>query len=388
MAGKFKLVAKTSFGFEDLLAEELTSAGASNIDKLTRAISFEGDNEVLYKANLYSRVALRILKPVKKFPAATEQQLYDEVKKIDWTQFLSADDTLALDAVVNRSQLTHSLYVAQKSKDAIVDQIRDKTGKRPNVELQNPTLRIHVHIYENEAEISLDSSGESLHKRGYRQQQGDAPLNETLAAGMILLSGWDKQSAFTDIMCGSGTIVTEAVMLARNIPPGILRKEFGFHRWKDFDAALWNRIVDEAKAAIKPNLDFPIVGIDKSYRAIDIAKANAHVAGVFDDIDFRSMPFEDYTPKSGAGTIITNPPYGGRITDEDLFALYKNIGAAFKKRFTGWNAWILTANKEAAAQIGLKSSRKIPLYNGPIECRLLKYEMYQGTRRKQAADNM
>jgi putative N6-adenine-specific DNA methylase len=385
VASHFPLIAKTSFGFEDILTEELNAIGASNIVKLTRAVSFNGNNEVLYKVNLWSRVGLRVLKPIKKFPAAGEQQLYNEVKKIDWTQYLSAEDTLAVDAVVNESQLTHSLYVAQKTKDAIVDQIREKTGKRPNVELNNPILRIHVHIYENEAEISLDSSGESLHKRGYRKQQGDAPLNETLAAAMVVLSGWDKQSPFTDLMCGSGTIVIEAAMLARNIAPGILREEFGFHRWRDFDAALWNSVLTEAKAAMKDKPDFPIVGIDKSYRAIDAAKQNAQAAGVLNDINFYSMPFEDYTPAEGAGTIITNPPYGGRITDEDLFALYKEIGSSLKKKFTGWNAWILTANREAAAEIGLRASRKIPLFNGPIECRLLKYEMYMGSKKVKAS---
>jgi putative N6-adenine-specific DNA methylase len=379
---KFPLIVKTSFGFEDILIDELTALGATNIEKLTRAVLFEADTELMYKVNLWSRVTLRVLKPVKKFPAGSEQQLYDEVKKIEWDSYLSADDTLAVDAVVNESNLTHSLYVAQKTKDAIVDMLRDKTGKRPNVELHNPTLRIHIHIYENEAEVSFDSSGESLHKRGYRQQQVEAPLNETLAAAMIMLSDWDKKSAFTDLMCGSGTIAIEAAMMARNIPPGYLKGQFGFHRWKDFDAALWNKLLEEAKAGIKDKLDFHLVAIDKSYQAIDIAKQNAQVAGVLNDIDFYAMPFEDYTPKENeAGTIVTNPPYGGRITDEDLFTLYKEIGSALKKKFTGWNAWILTANREAANQIGLRASRKIALFNGPIECRLLKYQMYSGTKK-------
>lgn len=383
----FPLIAKTSFGFEDILIEELNALGASNVQKLTRAVLFEGDMKLMYKVNLWSRVALRVLKPIKKFPAGSEQQLYDEVKKIDWDSYLSAEDTLAVDAVVNESKLTHSLYVAQKSKDAIVDQIRDKTGKRPNIELNNPTLRIHIHIYKDEAEISFDSSGESLHKRGYRQQQVEAPLNETLAAAMILLSEWDKKSALTDLMCGSGTIVIEAAMLARNIAPGLFRKEFGFHRWKDFDSAMWNSLIEEAISEMLDKFDFPIVAVDKSHDAIRMAEQNSKIAGVFNDISFHAMPFEDYTPKeTGAGTIITNPPYGGRITDEDLFTLYKDIGSTLKKKFTGWNAWVLTANREAANQIGLRASRKIALYNGPIECRLLKYQMYIGTKKMKPQD--
>jgi putative N6-adenine-specific DNA methylase len=307
--------------------------------------------------------------------------LYDEIKKINWSDFLSPDDTLAIDSVVTQSKMTHSLYVSQKTKDSIVDQMRDNTGKRPNVDINNPTLRIHLHINKDEAEISLDSSGSSLHRRGYRQQQVEAPLAETLAAGMIALSGWDKNSPFTDLMCGSGTIVIEAAMMARNIAPGLLRREFGFHRWKDFNSELWNALIDEAKSQSKDKLDFPIVGIDKSYEAHGIAEQNARAAGVQNEISFHAMPFEDYTPKENSGTIITNPPYGGRITDEDLFVLYKNIGDSLKKKFQGWNAWILTANKEAAAKIGLKASRRIPLFNGPLECRLLKYELYGGTKR-------
>ncbi len=381
----YALIAKTSFGFEDILVEELKNLGAAKIEKLTRAVAFEGNQELMYKVNLWSRVALRVLKPIKKFKAAGETQLYNEIKKIDWSQFMSNEDTLAVDAVVNNSTLTHSLYVALKSKDAIVDQFRDNTGKRPNVDLDKPTLRIHVHIYEDEAEVSLDSSGESLHIRGYREQHGEAPLNESLAAGMVLLSSWDKQSPFTDLMCGSGTIVIEAAMLARNIPPSINRKDFAFQRWADYDSTLWNKILDEAKAGIKDRVDFPITGIDKSYHVLDIARENAKIAGVFDDIDFRSQPFEDYTPASEPGTIVTNPPYGARITDNqnDLFLLYEKIGASLKHRFPGWIAWIFTANREAANHIGLKPSRRIPLYNGPLECRLLKYEMYKGTKRIQ-----
>jgi putative N6-adenine-specific DNA methylase len=255
--------------------------------------------------------------------------------------------------------------------------------------LRFPKVRINVHISNNVANVSLDSSGESLHKRGYRTQQGEAPLNETLAAGMIMLSGWDRRSPLTDIMCGSGTIVIEAAMLARNIAPGSLRNEFGFERWNDYDAELWKRITEDTKNEQIERLDFPIRGIDRSRQIIKAAVSNAQAAGVSNDIEFLDMPFEDYTPDETNQTIITNPPYGGRITDDDLFTLYKEIGDQLKKKYSGV-AWILTANREAAGKIGLKATRRIPLYNGALECRFLKYEIYKGTRRpvKTATDEV
>ncbi len=384
------MIAKTSFGFEDLLIEELNKLGATDISKGIRAVSFSGTLETMYKVNLWSRVALRILKPIGSFPASSEDELYNGIKKIDWSQFLSADETLAVDAVTVKSNITHSLYAALKTKDAIVDQFRDNTGKRPDVDLRFPKVRINVHISSNIASVSIDSSGESLHKRGYRVQQGEAPLNETLAAGMVLLSGWDQKSALTDIMCGSGTIVIEAAMIARNIAPGILKNEFGFERWNDFDAELWTKLIAEARNGQLEKLDFPIRGIDKSRQTIQSAIENAKAAGVFKDIEFINMPFEHYTPEEIEQTIISNPPYGGRITDENLFSLYKEIGDQLKKKYTGV-AWILTANKEAAGNIGLKASRKIQLFNGALECRFLKFEVYKGSRKhntKKATDEV
>lgn len=378
---KFPMSAKTSFGFEDLLVEELNSVGAINLKKGTRIVHFEGNLETMYRANLYSRLALRILKPIKTFPAGNEQQLYDEIKKIDWSEYLTEKDSLAVDAVTSYSNLTHTLYISLKTKDAIVDQFRDKTGERPNVDLRFPKVRINIHIHQNVASVSLDSSGDSLHKRGYRSQQGEAPLNETLAAGMVMLSKWDRASNFTDLMCGSGTIVIEAAMMARNIAPGLFRNEFGFERWNDYDAELWKSLLDEAKQNEKPDINFSITGIDKSHQAIRNATENAKEAGVLNDIDFHAMPFEDYTPKETVQTIVTNPPYGGRITDDDLFRLYKNIGDQLKSKYSGSTAWVLTANKDAAKNIGLHSTAKIQLYNGALECRMLKYELYRGTKK-------
>jgi putative N6-adenine-specific DNA methylase len=378
---KFPMIAKTSFGFEDILSVELHDLEASDIKKGTRAVFFSGTIETLYSVNFNSRVALRVLVPIHSFPAANEQQLYDGMKKIDWSQYLSETDTLAVDAVTVKSNLTHSLYVSLKTKDAIVDQFRDKTGKRPDVDLRYPTVRVNVHLSDNVANVSLDSSGESLHRRGYRCQQGEAPLNETLAAGMLLLSGWNRSSALTDFMCGSGTILIEAALMARNIAPGSFRKEFGFERWTDFDASVWEFVKEKAKAKEKDKLDFDISGVDRSKQAIRFAKENAKEAGVVNDISFYDMAFEHYTPAESVQTIVTNPPYGGRITDDDLFNLYKSIGDQLKKKYQGSTAWILTANKDAAKNIGLHTSRKIQLFNGALEARFLKFEMYSGSKK-------
>jgi len=376
-----RLIVKTSFGLEDVLMEELRALGASEIEKGVRVVTVEGDQRMMYSINLNSRVALRVLMPIKKIRVANEHQLYDEIKKIEWNKYMSVDDTLAVDAVVNKSVMTHSLYVALKTKDAIVDQFRDNTGKRPNVDLEKPSLRIHIHINGEEGEVSLDSSGDSLHKRGYRMQTGDAPINEALAAGLILLSGWDKQSPFLDFMCGSGTIVIEAAWMALNIAPGMMRREFGFQRWKDYDSVLWRTIREEAKAKELKEFVFPITGVDHSMAMIRNAKENAKAAGVLDDISFQQMSFDNFTPGLEKGTLLINPPYGGRITSGDLLQLYKSVGDQFKKKYAGWNAFVFTANMEAGKNIGLKPARKIPLFNGKLECRLLKFEMYSGTRR-------
>jgi putative N6-adenine-specific DNA methylase len=381
-----KLVVKTSFGLEDALLEELRALGAKDLEKGIRVVTVEGDHELMYKINLWSRLALRVLMPVKKIRAANEHQLYDEIKKIEWGNYMSVNDTLAVDAVVNKSVMTHSLYVALKTKDAIVDQFRDRTGKRPDVDLARPSLRIHVHINGEEAEISLDSSGDSLHKRGYRMQTGDAPINETLAAGLIALSGWDRQSPFLDFMCGSGTIVIEAALMALNIAPGIFRSQFGFERWKDFNAKLWEDLRKEAASLKKNGVDFPLTGIDLSSMMISNAKQNAAAAGVSKHISFQQMSFEEYVPGNSSGIIIINPPYGGRLTSADLLQLYKSVGDQFKKKYAGWKAFVFTANMEAGKNIGLKPSRKIPLFNGKLECRLLKFEMYEGSRRPRPQD--
>jgi len=378
---EINIVAKTSSGLEDLLVAEVIANGGKEARKGIRSVTFRGTEETLYRMNLHSRVALRLLMPIASFPANNEQQLYDGVSRINWGKYMTADDTLAVDAVTVKSNLTHSLYVALKTKDAVVDQFRAEQGRRPDVDLNRPTIRINVHLSGNLASLSLDSSGESLHKRGYRMGQGEAPLSETLAAGLVRLSGWKGDSPLTDLMCGSGTIVIEAALIARNIAPGLMRREFGFHRWSDFNAGLWNDLVKKARSEIRDNLAFRITGIDRNRHVLRQARDNSEYAGVDEDIDFHEMKFQDYTPAVTGQTIVTNPPYGGRITDDDLFDLYKQMGDTFKKKYQGSTAWVLTANKDAAKHIGLHASSKIPVFNGPLECRLLKFEMYGGSRK-------
>jgi putative N6-adenine-specific DNA methylase len=374
-------VAKTQFGLEEILAEELLALGATDIALSKRAVDFSGTNEVMYKANLWCRTALRILKPIKTFPCKDEHQLYEEVQKINWEEYLSVDDTLAINAVTNLSHITHSQYASLKTKDAIVDQFRTKFDKRPSVDLDHPTLRIHVYIIMDECTISLDSSGESLHKRGYRDFGNEAPMNEVLAAGLVMMSGWNRKSNFVDFMCGSGTLLIEAGLMARNIAPGIFRKEYGFEKWEDFDADLWRNIVEDAFAAQIKNLDFKIAGCDISRNLDRIAQVNIDNAGLTDDIDIYQMPFDEFIVPEGGGTAIINPPYGERMEPADINALYKSIGDEWKKKYTGYTAWMLTSNMDAAKSIGLRPSRKIPMMNSQLECKFLKFEMYSGTKK-------
>jgi len=375
-----RVVAKTLFGFEELLEAELKELGITEVVKATRAVSFEADLRQLYKANLWSRLALRFMVPIKSFPCANETELYTQMRAIAWEDYMGVDDTLAVDAVVNRSAMDHSLYVSLKTKDAIVDRFRDNFNKRPSVDLVRPSLRINVHLSNDQVTVSLDSSGESLHKRGYRQQQGEAPLNEVLAAGMVQLTGWDKQVPVVDLMCGSGTILIEAGMLAGNRAPGLLRPEFAFERWKNYDAATWEALREEAKKAAKP-MKVRMVGSDKSHLAVKKAQENAMAAGLDKAIEWISLSFDDYTADTEPGLIITNPPYGARLTSDDLFGLYKGLGDVFKKKYSGFSAWVLTANSDAAKHIGLRPSRKIQLYNGSLECRFLKFDLYAGTKK-------
>ncbi|WP_075590636.1 THUMP domain-containing class I SAM-dependent RNA methyltransferase [Labilibacter marinus] len=377
-----KLIAKTFHGLEGVLAEELKGIGAQNIKEVNRAVEFEGDKEILYKANLNLRTAIRILLPIHHFNAKNDQELYDGVQQFDWSTIMGVDETLAIDPVVYSEVFTHSLYVALKAKDAIVDQFREKLGKRPNVDVENPSVRLVIHIAKDKATISMDSSGDSLHKRGYRTGHHKAPLNEVLAAGMIMLSGWDKKMPLIDPMCGSGTILMEAVMYARNYPPNLHKKRFGFMGWKEYDEALWNKVVEEAKDKIEhPRLK--IFGSDADIKAIDIARESALQFRFNRDINFSVERYEKLDPLYPKGMIIMNPPYGERLMKEkNVVDFYKMIGNQLKQTFVGYDAWVITSDKEALKNVGLKPLEKLKLYNGGLECGYHKFNIYDGTMKK------
>ncbi len=368
------MVAKTFHGLEGVLAAELKEIGAENIQKLKRAVKFSGDKELMYKSNLMLRTAVRILKPVHMFRVQNEKQLYLRSKEAKWNELISPDMTIAISATVNSPNFNHANFAALKVKDAIVDKIRNKEGARPNIDRVDPDINLHVHISMEDCEIYLDSSGDSLHKRGWRTGQAEAPLSEILAAGMVKLSGWDGNEDFLDPMCGSGTLCIEAAMQAANIPPGINR-EFAFMKWPDFDKKLWNRVLNEAKAAIKEPV-CRIYGRDISSKALNITRDNAAKAGVDRFVNVSKRDFFDEHPENFEGNIVINPPYGERIEIEDLVGFYRNIGDSLKQYHKGSTAWVLCSDKQAIKNVGLKPSQKMVLFNGKLECRFHKFELY------------
>lgn len=375
----FEMIAKTMAGLEDVLAEELTALGADEIQIGRRMVSFTGDKAVLYKANMHCRTALRILKPIFQFKAKNADEVYAEIKKFTWFDILNEKNTFAIDAVVFSSIFTHSKFVAYRVKDAIADYFTQRTGKRPSVSVSNPDVLINIHIAENLCTVSLDSSGESLHKRGYRIAQTDAPLNEVLAAGMILKTGWKGESDFIDPMCGSGTLLIEAAMIAMNIPPGIYRKGFAFEKWNDFNQDLFDTIYNDDSG--EREFNHKIYGSDILPKAIAIATENAKSAGVAKYIELKAMPMQQYTKApSENGIIVTNPPYGERIKPDDLFGLYDMIGERLKHVFMGYTAWILSYRKDCFNKLGLKTSERIPLVNGSLECEFRRYDLFAGKR--------
>ena len=380
------LTATTQFGLEELLADELYDLGADITHVGSRAVEFIGDQKLLYQTVLWSRLAMRVLRPFAAFYAPDEKALYREVSRIDWQDFLGPGQTFAITAVVHKSSFEHSLFVAQLTKDAIVDQFRARTGARPSVDVRNPDIRLHLRMLENEVILSLDAAGDSLHRRGYRQATNDAPLNEVLAAGLVLLSGWDGRQPLIDPMCGSATILTEAGMMAQRIAPGLFHQgKFGFENWYDFDADLWQQLRADAKAQQLEEPQAYLAGSDVDPRVIEQAAQNITAAGLDECIRLSVRNVKDAAapPSQPPGIVLTNPPYGERIGEEaQMEALYKTIGDALKTGFQGYEAFIFTGNLEAAKRIGLKTARRIPLFNGPIDCRLLKYELYRGSRRE------
>ncbi len=371
----FPLVAKTISGLEEPLFKELEALGAENLQLLNRAVSFEGNEALIYRANYCCRTALRILKPIHTFDLKKQEDLYDRVKEISWEDLIDISKTMAVDAVIHDSVFTNSQYVALKTKDAVIDRLRNLWGARPSINLDHPDLRIHIHINKETCTVSLDSSGQSLHKRGYRQSTGQAPLNEVLAAGMVILTGWDKRSPFIDPMCGSGTLLIEAAMLAHNIPPGYFRKEFGFESWKNFDAELWNSIREFENEKISHQAML-IKGSDVAPRVIKVAGENIRFTGLQDVIKLEVCSFDKSVPFEEKGIVLMNPPYDERMRLDDIITFYKSIGDVLKKKYTGYDAWVISSDLSALKFIGLHPSKKITLFNGPLECRLVRFSLY------------
>ena len=376
----FKMIAKTFFGFEEILAKELQQLGAQDVEIGTRAVSFKGDKGFMYKANLSLRTALKILKPIYYFKATNDQNLYKGIQGIDWSKYIGDNQTFVIDTTIHSDNFKHSQFVSQKAKDAIVDQFREKTGQRPSVDKDFPDLRINIHIDRDQVSVALDTSGASLHHRGYRTATNIAPINEVLAAGMLLLSGWDGSSDFLDPMCGSGTLLAEAAMIACNIPANINRKEFAFEKWNDWDNDMFDQIID---ALMKKTREFhhTIIGYDKAPSAVQKAKDNIQNANLDDYVSIIQGDFFD-SKKENTGPLqmVFNPPYGERLNIE-LERFYREIGDTLKNNYPNTNAWFITANLEALKFVGLRPSRKIKLFNGSLEARLVKYEMYEGSKK-------
>ena len=363
-------------GLEPVLAKELTQLGANDVQIGRRMVSFKGDKELLYRANFQLHTAIRILKPIKHFKALSADDVYEGVKDIDWSEYIGNDKTFAVDSVVFSEEFRHSKFVAYKVKDAIVDQFREKTGQRPNISITNPDIRLHIHIADDQCTLCLDSSGESLHRRGYRQESVEAPLNEVLAAGMILMTGWHGETDFIDPMCGSGTLLIEAALIARNMAPGLFRKEFAFEKWPDFDRDLFDEIYNDDSQ--EREFNHHIYGYDVDIKAVNTARLNIKAAGLSSDITVEEQDFKNFTQPKNKSIMVTNPPYGERISTPDLLGTYKMIGERLKHQFTGNEAWILSYREECFAQIGLKPSIKIPVFNGSLECEFRKYQMFDG----------
>lgn len=374
---EFELIAKTFMGLEPVLARELTQMGANNVQIGRRMVSFTGDKEMMYRANFQLHTAIRILKPIARFKARSADEVYEEIKKIDWGQYIEKGKTFSVDSVVYSEEFRNSRFVTYKVKDAIVDQFREKTGTRPNISVSNPDIRLNIHIAETDATLSLDSSGESLHRRGYRQESVEAPLNEVLAAGMIMMTGWNGDCDFIDPMCGSGTLLVEAALIAHNMSPGIFRKSFAFEKWPDFDEELFDKIYNDDSQ--EREFTHHIYGYDVDMKAVNTARLNVRAAGLTKDITVEHADFKDFKKPVDKSIMVTNPPYGERISTPNLLNTYKMIGERLKHAFMGNEAWVLSYREECFEAIGLKPSIKIPVYNGSLECEFRKYAIFDGT---------
>ncbi len=381
MNENYDMLAKCLFGFEAVLARELRNLGAQNVREGVRNVKFRGDKGFMYKANVALRTAIRILVPIETFMISNEDDLYNNLSKVSWEKYLDADSTMAIHSSVHSEIFTNSHYVSLRSKDAVVDYFRKKYQKRPNIDTKHPDVQFDMHIQNNTCTLSLDSSGDSLHKRGYRTDTNIAPINEVLAAGLVLLTGYDGTQNFVDPMCGSGTILIEAAMIANNIPANINRPEFSFEKWKDFDQELFDLIHDSLLKKIR-NTDKKIIGFDKAPSAIRKAQGNIENASLEEFIKIeRKNFFEELSPVEGNVILVFNPPYGERLT-VNVPVFYGQIGDTLKQHYTDTSAWLITSDFESGLKsVGLRTSRKIKVYNGKLECRFVKYEMYSGSRK-------
>jgi putative N6-adenine-specific DNA methylase len=375
-----KLVAKTLYGLEEVLAEELINLGAVDVQAANRAVHFTGRKDLIYKVNYCARTALSVLMPVAEFGIKSKEDLYKRGSKVEWDRFMDTDDTFAIAPVINSSHFSHTGYAGLILKDAVADYFRKKTGRRPSVDASDPKILVNLHISNDLVTISLDSSVIPLFKRGYRQEQAVAPLNEVLAAGILLLSGWNAAVTMTDPMCGSGTLPIEAGLIACKIPPGKFRQFFGFQRWKDYDQDLFERIKLEADSQVRPS-PVKIFGSDILPQAVHQAKANVARAGLNDVVSIDVADFMNLKAFDDHGFVFLNPPYGQRLKPEEIDRLYGMIGTTLKHSFQGTTAWLITSNKESLKNVALKPKKKYTLYNGALECVLLKYEMYQGSKK-------
>ncbi len=379
MYEEYTMIAKTFKGLENVLANELLQIGANNIQVQRRAVQFTGDKRLMYKANLWLRTASRVLKPIAVFKALDADEVYDHIKQIDWEEYISCDSSIAIDSTVYSDTFKHSRYVTYRAKDAVVDFFMERYGKRPSVKIDNPDLYINIHIAQTCVTVSLDSSGESLHKRGWRAGQTEASINEALAAGMLLMAGWDGQRDFVDPMCGSGTFLIEAALIALNIPPGIYRERFAFERWKDFDAELFETLYNDESSARE--FKHHIYGSDHSFYAIRVAEKNIKNAGMQRYISLQQIAMQELKPQTESVLVVTNPPYGERIDPKNIFQLYEEIGSSLKHKFTGSTAWIISSNEEALNRIGLKPSKKVSLLNGELDCLFVRYDLFSGSHK-------
>ena len=383
MKKEFQMLAKTFKGLEDVLAKELIELGANNVQIQRRAVAFSGDKRMLYTANFCVRTASRVLVPIATFKAKKTDEIYEQVKQVDWAQYMNTRISFAIDATVYSDLFRHSQFVTYRVKDAIVDWWMEHGGVRPNVQLTNPDLYLNVHIAGDMVTLSLDSSGESLHKRGYRVANTQAPINEALAAGMLLLAGWNGQSDFYDPMCGSGTLLIEAALIARNIAPGIYRKGFAFEKWADFDADLFEDVSSDDSR--ERDFSHKIYGSDAGFYAMQVAMKNVQSAGLQRDIEVKQIRVQELklAEKNTEGALIMiNPPYGERLAqDRDVLRLYQDMGTTLKHQFSGATAWIISSNEEALKCVGLRPAKKIHLVNGDLECLFNKYELFKGDRK-------